>query len=164
MRKSVSVAVMSFLVLVGFSLLLTAPTMAQPRPMAKDVLTPLAKGYDLMRQGKYDAAEFEFKTVLKRDRYNPFALNNLAALEENKGHLKDAMAYLTDAQTHAAEYYNKVEQTCFVGGLCAAIKPKKDVGQTSTVAPVIAENMKKLQAKMAATPSKPEPSTPPKMK
>lgn len=164
MRKSVGFVVMSVLVLAGFSLLLTAPTMAQPRPMAEDAFTPIALGYDLMRDGKYEAAEFEFKKALKADRYNPFALNNLAALEEKKGNLKDAMAFLTDANEHAAEYFNKVQQTCFVGGLCAAIKPLKEVGAESTIAPVIAENMIKLKAKMAATPSKPEPSTPPKMK
>ncbi len=164
MRKSLSFAAVSVLILAGFSLLLTAPALAQPRPMDQDVFTPLTKGYALMREGKYDAAEYEFKAALKRDRYNPFALNNLAVLQEKEGKLKDALAYLTDAQEHAAEYYNKVEQTCFIGGLCAAIRPKKDVGQTSTVAPVIAENIKKLKAKMAATPSKPEPSTPPKMK
>lgn len=167
MRKSVGFAVMSVLVLVGFSLLLTPPTMAQPKAgslMAEDVFTPIAMGYDLMRDGKYEAAEAQFKLALKADSFNSFALNNLAALEEKKGKLKDAMAYLTGAGKYADRYLNQVEQTCFVGGLCAAVKPIKKTGTESTIAPIIAENMKKLKAKVAATPTKPVPSTPPKMK
>ena len=116
-----------------------------------------------MRDGKYEAAQYEFETALKKDRYNPFALNNLAALMEKQGKMKEAMAFLTDAQAHAKEYFDKVEQTCFVGGLCAGVKPVKIVGPTSSIAPIIAENMKKLQDKMAAAPAKPEPSTPPPM-
>ena len=61
-------------------LLITSSAMAQPRIMPEDVFTPLTKGYDLMRAGKYEAAESEFKTALSRDRYNPFALNNLTAI------------------------------------------------------------------------------------
>jgi len=141
--------------------------MAQPKGgamMTKDVFTPIVLGFDMMRDGKYDAAEVQFKKALKADRYNPFALNNLAALAERKGKLKDALAYLTDASEYADRYVNKVQQTCFVGGLCAAVKPIKQGGEKSTIAPIIAENMKKLQAKIAATPTAPQPSTPPKMK
>ncbi len=125
---------------------------AQPRPMAEDVFTPIAKGYDLLREGKLEAAQYEFETALKRDRYNPFALNNLAAIREQQGRLPDALAFLVDAQANAKDYYDKVEQTCFVGGLCAAIKPVKITGPTSTIAGVIAENLKKLQDKMAKSP------------
>jgi tetratricopeptide (TPR) repeat protein len=151
----------------ALALFLTVPAMAQPKAgtlMTDDAFTPIALGFDLMRDGKYDAAEMEFKKAIKADRYNPFALNNLAALEEKKGNLKDAMAYLTDAGEYADRYVNKVEQTCFVGGLCAGVKPLKKTGTESTIAPVVAENMKKLKDKMAATPAKPEPSKPPKMK
>ena len=162
MRKCLALSIV-----VALSLFLTVPAMAQPKAgslMTNDVFTPIALGYDFMRDGKYDAAEMEFKKALKADRYNPFALNNLSALEEKKGNLKDAMAYLTDAGEYADRYYNKVEQTCFVGGLCAAVKPLKKAGTESAIAPVVAENMKKLKAKAEATPSKPEPSAPPKMK
>lgn len=146
--------------LLGISLLfLPALAPAQPRPMAEDVFTPIAQGYDLLREGKYAAAQSAFETALKRDRYNPFALNNLAALKEQQGHLPEAMAFLVDAQANARDYHDKVEQTCFVGGLCAGVKPVKMVGSTSTIAKVIAENIKRLQDKMAQKPLPLEPST-----
>lgn len=129
--------------------------------MAEDVITPIAKGYDLLRDGKYEAAEYQFKDALSRDRYNPFALNNLAVLQERNGNLKDALAYLTDAREHAAEYLEQVETTCFVGGLCNAVKPVRKLGTTSAIAPIIEENYKKLQEKIAKNPTAPQPSSPP---
>lgn len=159
MNKRVAVAVMA---VIAVGLLIPGLVMAQPRPMAEDVYTPIAEGYAFMQAGKYEAAEDQFKTALKRDRYNPFALNNLAALEEKNGKLKDAMAYLVDAQTHATKYLDKVQQTCFVGGLCAGVKPKKEVGTESTIAPIIADNIKKLEPKIKALP--PEPTAPPAKK
>ena len=139
------------------------PPPTGPRVMPEDVFTPLTKGYDLFRDGKYEAAEFQFKEALKADRYNSFALNNLAALMERQGKLKEAMAYLTDAQVHVADYKDKLEQTCFPGGLCAAAKPVKQVGPTSMIATVVADNMAKLKEKMAKTPMAPQPSAPPPM-
>lgn len=144
-------------------LLITSAAMAQPRMMSKDVFTPLTKGYDLMRAGKYEAAEFEFKTALSKDRYNPFALNNLAAIKAQQGKYKDALAFLTDAQAHAKDYLDKYQEVCFTGGLCTGVKPIKVLGKESTIAKVVADNMKKLKAKMAAAPAKPVPSTPPPM-
>jgi tetratricopeptide (TPR) repeat protein len=147
------------------------PTVGEPKQrsgpralMAEDVFTPIAKGYDLLRDGKYEAAEYQFADALKRDRYNPFALNNLAVLQERNGKMKDALAYLTDAKAHAPEYFEQVEQTCFVGGLCNAVKPVRKLGATSVIAPIVDENYNKLQEKMAKTPTAPEPSTPPPMK
>jgi Flp pilus assembly protein TadD len=163
MRKTFVLAVVSVLMLAGFSLLATSAAMAQPRPMDEDVFTPIARGYEFLRDGSYEAAEAQFKTALERDRFNPFALNNLATLEERKGNLKEAMAFLTDAGTHADQYYEKIEETCFVDGLCVAVKPVRDLGQTSAIAPIIADNMAKLKAKVEATPTPPEPSKPPKM-
>ncbi|MBM4274471.1 MAG: hypothetical protein FJ134_08435 [Deltaproteobacteria bacterium] len=159
MNKWTVVAVLSVMSL----LLLTSLAMAQPRPMAEDVFTPLTKGYDLMRAGKYEAAEFEFKTALQKDRYNPFALNNLAAIAAQKGKYKEAMAFLTDAQAHAKEYLDKFQEVCFTDGLCTGVKPVKVMGTESAIAKVVQENMTKLKAKMAATPEKPVPSTPPPM-
>lgn len=159
MRKLVGLMVVALLVM-G----LAVTVQAQPRPMAEDVFTPLAKGYDMLREGKYEAAEFQFKTALSRDTRNPFALNNLAAIEEKKGKLKDAVAYLEGATMYAKDYLDKVEQTCFVGGLCNAVKPVQILGTESAIAPIVAENLKKLKEKVAATPMPPEPSTPPKMK
>ena len=45
-------------------LLITTSAMAQPRMMSKDVYTPLAKGYDLMRAGNYAAAYADFRLPL----------------------------------------------------------------------------------------------------
>jgi tetratricopeptide (TPR) repeat protein len=155
--------------LLAVGLLFTSVALAQQRTgpralMVEDVFTPLAKGYDLLAEGKYEAAEYQFKDALSRDRYNPFALNNLAVLQERNGKLKDALAYLTDAKEHAAEYLEQVEQTCFVGGLCTAAKPVRKLGPTSAIAPIVDENYNKLQEKIAKTPMAPETSTPPTMK
>lgn len=144
-------------------LVITSSAFAQPRMMPEDVYTPLAKGYDLMREGKYAAAEAEFKAALSKDRYNPFALNNLAAIKTQEGKLKEAMAYLTDAAAHAKDYLDKYQEVCFTGGLCTGVKPVKVLGNESTIAKVVAENTAKLQAKIAATPEKPVPSSPPPM-
>ena len=153
------VALLSALSLV----LLASVAMAQPRPMPEDVFTPLTKGYDLMRDGKYEAAEFEFQTALKKDRYNPFALNNMAAVSVQKGKLKEAMAYLVDAQTHAKDYLDKFQEVCFTEGLCTGVKPIKVMGTESAIAKTIQDNIAKLKAKMAASPAPPVPSSPPPM-
>ena len=78
--------------------------------------------------------------------------------------MKDALAYLTDAKEHAAEYLEQVDQTCFVGGLCNAVKPVRKLGPTSAIAPIVNENYQKLQEKIAKAHMAPEPSTPPPMK
>lgn len=144
-------------------LVITSVVMAQPRMMTKDVFTPLTMGYDFMRAGKYEAAQEQFHIALKRDRFNPFALNNLAAIAAQQGKYKDALSYLTDASKYANDYKHKYQQVCFTGGLCTGVKPIKEVGNESVIAKVIAENMTKLKAKMAAHPSPPVPSSPPPM-
>jgi tetratricopeptide (TPR) repeat protein len=161
MRTAKWTAVLALSALAVFMLI--SPVLAQPRMMAEDVFTPLTKGFDLMRAGKYEAAEYEFKTALSRDRYNPFALNNLAAIKTQEGKLKEAMAYLTDADTHAKDYFDKYQEVCFTEGLCTGVKPVKQMGNESAIAKVIAQNMTKLKAKIAATPEHPVPSTPPPM-
>ena len=95
--------------------------------MSDDVYAPISKGYDLIRDGKYEAARDQFAAAVKLDPFNPFALNNLAVLDEKDGKLNDALAHLKDATTHAAEYKDKVAQTCFVGGGCMAVKPVRAV-------------------------------------
>ncbi len=129
--------------------------------MPEDVYTPISKGYDLIRDGKYEAAKDQFATAVKLDKFNPFALNNLAVLDERDGKLNDALAHLKDATIHAAEYKDKVAQTCFAGGGCMAVKPVRAVGETSSILPIIQENTKKLEAKIAATGTPPPPGTPP---
>jgi len=157
---------MILLVVAALFLFVASPVLAQPTGggiMQEDVFTPIAKGYDLVRDGKYDAAKYEFETAVQRDRYNPFALNNLAVLSERGGKLNDAMAFLKDATTHAAEYKDKVVQTCFVGGGCLAVKPVRAAGDKSEIAPIIQENIKKLEAKMAAGKTPASPGSPPPM-
>jgi hypothetical protein len=154
------------LVVAALFLFVSSPVLAQPKGgalMAEDVFTPIAKGYDLVRDGKYDAAKYEFETAVKRDRHNPFALNDLAVLEERAGQLNDALANLKDATTHAAAYHDKVVQTCFVGGGCLAVKPVRAAADHSEIAPIIQENIKKLEAKMAAQKTPAPAGSPPAM-
>jgi tetratricopeptide (TPR) repeat protein len=132
--------------------------------MAEDVFTPIAKGYDFIREGNWEAAENQFKEAVKRDPSNPFALNNLAAIQAQKGKLNDALANLKAATTYANNYQDKVEQTCFVAGTCMAVKPVKVLGPTSTIAPIIQDNIQKVQAKIAATGTPPPAPTLPPMK
>ena len=150
---------------VGLCLLLVASASAQTRQAEGmypgDVYGPIEQGYALLMDGKYEAAAVQFEKATKIDNTNPFALNNLAAIESQKGNYKEAMALLQQAAASAPKYKQKVSQTCFVAGLCNAVKPQKELGATSTIAPIIQENIAKLKPKIAAMP--PEPSTPPKM-
>jgi len=135
--------------------------------MPDDVFTPIATGYDFIRQGNYAAARNQFEIATKLDKFNPFALNNLAVLDEREGKLNDALANLKDALTYSDQYKDKVTQTCFVGGGCMAVKPQHGFGVTGTAAEksgitlVIQENIQKLEAKIAATGTPPPPGTPP---
>jgi tetratricopeptide (TPR) repeat protein len=154
--------IVGLMLALGLGLLLVAPAMAQaPGPLPPDVYGPIAKGYDLIMDGKYDAAAAEFLKATQKDKNNPFALNNLAAIEAQKGNYKTAMALLQQALPQAANYKDKVAQTCFVAGLCNAVKPTKEMGATSTIAPIIQENIAKLQPKLEAMP--PKPAEPPPM-
>jgi len=160
-RKYVILAVVAAL-----CLFMALPVMAQPKGgamMAMDVYTPIATGYDFVREGKYEAAQNEFAKALKADPNNAFALNNKAVLLEREGKLNDALALLQGATTHANEYLDKVTQTCFAGGGCLAVKPLREVGEKSSIAPIIQENIAKLQAKIAATGTKPPAGSPPPM-
>jgi tetratricopeptide (TPR) repeat protein len=160
-RKYVILAVVAAL-----CLFMAMPVMAQPKGgslMAMDVYTPIAAGYDFVREGKYEAAKDQFAKAVKADRHNPFALNNMAVLEERDGKLNDALATLKDATTEADAYLDKVTQTCFAGGGCLAVKPLRELGERSSIAPIIQENITKLQAKIAATGTAPPPGSPPPM-
>lgn len=147
-------------------LCLALPVMAQPKGgkmMEMDVYTPIAAGYDFVREGKYEAAKDQFNKAAKADPNNSFAFNNLAVLEERDGKLNDSLALLQRASKHADEYYDKVNQTCFAGGGCLAVKPLREVGEKSSIAPIVQENITKLQAKIAATGTAPPPGSPPPM-
>ena len=141
--------IIASLALVSLFAILPSLTVAQPRPMTEDVFTPLDKGYVFMKMGKYQAAQEQFHIALKRDRYNPFALNNLAAIAAQEGKLRDAMAYLTDANTFAKDYHQQYAEICFTAGLWRVVKPLKKLGTESTIEKVIAENMKKLKKRIS---------------
>jgi hypothetical protein len=155
-----------FTVVAALCLFMALPALAQPKGgalMAMDAFTPIAQGYDFIREGKYEAARNEFGKAVKADRFNPFALNNVAVLDEREGKLNDALATLKDATTHAEAYFDKVTQTCFAGGGCLAVRPLREKGDKSTIAPIIQENIKKLEAKIAATKTAPPAGSPPPM-
>lgn len=129
----------------------STPATAQPQLCTDEVLVPLSEGYAALRAGKDEQAGAEFEKVLKIDRYNPYALNNLAVLAEKKGKSKEAMAYLLDAETYAAEYLHKTDEICEGGGLCLAMVPSTQKGQTSSIAPLIHSNINLLRTKIGKT-------------
>jgi len=160
-RKYVILAVVAAL-----CLFMAMPVMAQPKGgamMPMDVYTPLAQGYDFVREGKYEAAKDQFNKAVKADPFNSFAFNNLAVLSEREGKLNDALALLNRAANKADQYLDKVTQTCFAGGGCLAVKPLREVGEKSSIAPIIQENIAKLQAKIKATGTAPPAGSPPPM-
>jgi len=160
-RKYVILAVVAAL-----CLFMAMPVMAQPKGgalMKMDAFTPIAAGYDFVREGKYEAAKNKFDKAMKADPNNSFAFNNNAVLLEREGNLNDALALLNRAATHADAYLDKVTQTCFAGGGCLAVKPLREVGEKSSIAPIIQENIQKLQAKIAETGTAPPPGSPPPM-
>jgi tetratricopeptide (TPR) repeat protein len=161
MRKYVIFAAVAVL-----CLFMAMPVLAQPKGgamMPMDVYTPIAQGYDFVREGKYDAAKNEFDKAMKADPNNSFAFNNNAVLLEREGKLNDALALLNRASKHANEYLDKVTQTCFAGGGCLAVKPLRELGEKSSIAPIIQENITKLQAKIAATGTAAPAGSPPPM-
>ncbi|MFZ5448291.1 MAG: tetratricopeptide repeat protein [Thermodesulfobacteriota bacterium] len=155
-----------FTVVAALCLFMAMPVLAQPKGgalMAMDAFTPIAQGYDFIREGKYEAANNEFAKAVKADQFNPFALNNMAVLQEREGKFNDALANLKDATKFADQYLDKVTQTCFAGGGCLAVKPLREKGEKSSIAPIIQENIAKLQAKIKATGTPPPPASPPPM-
>jgi tetratricopeptide (TPR) repeat protein len=151
---------LAFALAVILGILLLTPT----RMMEENVFTPLVKGYDFLAQGNYEAAKNEFRKAVEWDPSNPFALNNLAVLLEKEGKLNDALANLKNAMTHADAYKDQTERTCLVGGLCMAVKPKRGLGPTSSIAPIIQENIKMLEEKIGQAKTLPPPQAPPPMK
>ena len=145
-------------IILGFFLLTPA------KMMEENVFTPLAKGYDFMEQGNYEASKNEFSKAVEWDSSNPFALNNLAVLLEREGKLNDALANLKNAKAHAEEYKDQVDRTCFAGGLCMAAKPKRGLGFTSSIAFVVQENIRMLQEKIGWTKTFPISGSPSPMK
>ena len=102
-----------FTVVAALCLFMAMPVLAQPKGgalMTMDAFTPIAQGYDFVREGKYEAAKNEFAKAVKADRFNPFALNNMAVLEERDGKLNDALANLKDATTQADAYLDVTTQ------------------------------------------------------
>jgi tetratricopeptide (TPR) repeat protein len=127
--------------------------MAQPQHCTGAVFLPLSQGYEALRAGQDDQAWAEFEKVIKIDPYNPYALNNLAVLAEKQGKLKEAMAFLLDAETYAAEYLHKVDEICEGRGLCLAMVPSQQKGQTSSIASLIHGNINLLRTKIGKAPA-----------
>lgn len=133
---------------------------AQPQLCTDEVFAPLSQGYEALRAGKDDQARLEFEKVIKIDRYNPYALNNLAVLAERQGKLKEAMAYLLEAETYAAEYMHKVDEICEGSGLCLAVVPSTQKSRRSSVASLVHSNINLLRTKISSS-NAPEPKTKP---
>lgn len=140
---------MTIISLAGVAISLAA---SEPRTLSDEVFGMLQKGYQLLSQSKFDAAQKEYEKVIKIDFDNPFANNNLAVIMEKQGKLKDALAYLTIGEKFAAEYVNELETAYLFGTVCAAVNPEKTTGEKSRLAEVIAENKKKLTEKMDTQP------------
>ena len=139
------------LILVIWSLLIfsgAGAVKAQPKFCTEEVFAPLTRGFEALRAGNDDLARLEFEKVIKIDPFNPYALNNLGVLAEKQGKLKEAMAYLLDAETYAAEYLHKTEEICEAGGLCLAVAPVPDKSQASSIASVIHSNINLLRVKI----------------
>jgi len=151
---------LAFALAVILGILLLTPA----KMMEENVFIPLAKGYDFLAQGNYEAAKNEFRKAVEWDSTNPFALNNLAVLLEREGKLNDALASLKGAMTNADVYKDQTERTCLVGGLCMAVKPRRGLGPTSSIAPIVQENIRMLQEKIAQTKTPPPPEVLPPMK
>ena len=117
-RQFLFLVILSFLILGGADVV-----RAQPKFCTDEIFVPLTRGFEALRAGNDDLARLEFEKVIKIDPYNPYALNNLAVLAEKQEKLKEAMAYLLDAETYAAEYLHKTEEICEAGGLCLAVVP-----------------------------------------
>jgi len=128
---------------------LSTPAWAQPRLVPEYVYSHISLSYQYMKSGKTDAARAQLEEVLQADPHNPYALNNLAVISEQQGRLKEAMAYLLEAETHAAEYTEKPEELCQVGGLCMALKPSRAQVSRSSIAALIHGNINLLKIKIA---------------
>ena len=118
------------------------------RELSEEVLTHLTKGFAELSENRLAAAQEEFAKVIREDFDNPFANNNLAVIMEKQGKLPDAAAYLKVAAAFAGAYHQKIETLYLIGGVVAAAKPEKATGSQSQIAPLIAENRRKLADKM----------------
>jgi tetratricopeptide (TPR) repeat protein len=128
---------------------LPGPAWGQTRLLSEDTYTPLNLSYQYMKSGKTDAARVQLEQVIQADPCNAYALNNLAVISEQQGRLKEAMAYLLEAEAHATEYTEKPEELCQVGGMCMALKPSHTQGSRSSIAALVHGNINLLKIKIA---------------
>jgi tetratricopeptide (TPR) repeat protein len=112
----------------------------------------LSQGYEALQAGKDEQARLAFEKALAIDPYNPFALNNLAVLAERQGKLKEALAYLLNAETCAPDYLHKADEICEGGGLCLAATPATQQSRTSSIASIIRSNIHLLRSKIKKAP------------
>jgi tetratricopeptide (TPR) repeat protein len=130
---------------------------AQTRLMPEDIYSRIVKGYNLMQKKNYAGAQIEFEAVIKVDHDNPFALNNLAAIKEQQGKLQEAEAIMLKAQVRAKDYYDMVDQYYWIGGQIAAVRPATKAMPDSKISGIVAENLLRLQSKLAMIPKCPPP-------
>ena len=142
------IRILTMLGLTALVLTIFSLAMAQPRPLTEDIVTPLSLGYDELKAGNTEVAQYQFEKVLKGDPDNPYALNNLAVILERQGKFKEAMAYLLQAETHAGDYLQKPDEICDIGGICMAIKPSRLSGGESSIAPLVHGNINLLKIKI----------------
>jgi len=126
-----------------------SPTAAQPHLYSDDLSAPLLRGFEALRTGNHEAARQEFERVIAIDPHNSYALNNLGVLEERKGNLREAMAYLLAAETYAAEYTHKLDEICGAGGMCLAVAPSSQKSAKSNITSIIHSNINLLRVKIS---------------
>jgi tetratricopeptide (TPR) repeat protein len=119
---------------------------------AKDVNAMLIESYDLLEQGKFDAAEKTLKAVLATDPGNPLALNNMAAVMVKKKKFDKADTYLNQALPRAKGFMVQINRVCQVGGNCLAFKPVTGSTGNQELAPLIMLNQDMVKQYMSAEP------------
>ncbi len=119
---------------------------------AKDVNAMLIESYDLLEQGKFDAAEKNLKAVLAQDPGNPLALNNMAAVMVKKKKFDKADTYLKQALPRAKGYMVQINRVCQVGGICLAFKPVVGSTGNQELAPLVMLNQDMVKQYMSAEP------------
>ncbi len=123
-----------------------APALAQQQ---NEVYKLMIESYDLMAAGKLDQARDIYLKVLKIDRGNPLALNNLGAIMFKQGKFRDALEYFNQALKKAKGYKVQVNPVCDVGGSCLAFKPSDPVYANQDLEPLIKDNIKVVKAAAA---------------
>ncbi|MDD2903876.1 MAG: tetratricopeptide repeat protein [Syntrophales bacterium] len=131
------------------ALLMPTAAWAQSQDSRK-VTAMMIQSYDLLENGKLDAAQKLYEQVLKEHPGQPLALNNLAAVMVKKGKYKEALAFLHQALPQAKTYKVAVNRVCEVNGVCLAFRPLMEVYGNQELEPLVKLNIRMVQGKLAA--------------